>query len=64
MKINNIGVEDKIDQGGRNTIFEIMSTPWSRDGWRLKGASENLRRDREIVMAAVKQYGLVLQFVS
>ena len=44
--MHNIGVEDKIDQGGRNNIFELLSTPWSRDGLRLKGASENIRRDR------------------
>ena len=64
VKILNIGVEDKINQEKRNKILEKLGTPWSWNGWRLEDASENLRRDREIVMAVVKLYGLTLEFAS
>ena len=33
-----------------------------KSGWVLRFASEDLRRDREIVMAAGKKYGLALEF--
>ena len=32
------------------------------DGWALEHADESLKKDKEIVMAAVKNYGMVENF--
>ena len=39
-------------------------TTVSRHGWALQDASEELRADKEVVMAAVKQDGDALKFAS
>ena len=54
VNIRNISVEDKINTEERNNILEKLNRHWSADGWKLKDTSEDLKRDREIVMAAVK----------
>ena len=36
----------------------------NRDGWSLQFASEDTKRDRDILMAAVKQYGDALKSES
>ena len=64
VNIRKISVGDKINMEERNNILETLNGPRSRDGWALKDASENLKRDSEIVMAAVKQYGNALEFAS
>ena len=64
MKIHKIGVEDKIDKKERDNILELLKRPWSWNGWRLKDASENLKRDGEIVMAVIRQNGKALNFAS
>ena len=57
-------VEDKINMEECNNILEKFNRPWTRNGWSLQIASENLKRDSEIVIAAVKQNGKALQFTS
>ena len=64
VKIRKIGVEDNIDKEEHDNILELLKRPWSRDGWRLKDASKNIKGDREIVMAAVRQNGWALRFAS
>ena len=54
VKIRKTGVEDKIDKEERDKILDLLKRPWSRNGWRLKDASKNIKRDREIVMATVR----------
>ena len=48
----------------RNNILELLNRPWSLNGWILNDASDDQKRDKEIVMAAVNQYGLALKFIS
>ena len=55
---------DKIEKEDHNNILEILRSPLSCIGWRLKDASYNLKRDREIVMDAVIYNGGALKFVS
>ena len=55
MKICKIGDKDKIDTEERDNILELLKTPWSGDGSRHEDASDNHKRDREIVISAVKQ---------
>ena len=47
-----------------NIILDQLYTPWIHNGWALKDASEGLKIDREIVMAAVKQHGRNVKFAS
>ena len=54
LKGRNIGVKEKVDTEERENILELYKKPWIRNGWRLENASENHRRDREIVVAAIK----------
>ena len=46
----------------RNNILELLNRPWSWNGWILNDASDDQKRDRKIVMAAVNQNGLALKF--
>ena len=46
------------------TILEKLKRPWSHNGWDLKDASDNLKIDRDIVMAAVKDDGWNIEFAS
>ena len=64
MKIRKVGVEDKIDKEDRNNILELLRKSWSRNVWRLEDALENLRRDRDLVMAAGNHLGFSLEFAS
>ena len=48
----------------RNSILDKLNRPQNWNGWELKDASEDLKRDIEIVMAAVTQYVKALQFAS
>ena len=64
VKIFKISVEDKINTEKRNNILEKLNRPWNWNGWELQDASEDMKRDSEIVMAAVKQYGNALEFAS
>ena len=64
LNICKISVEDEINMEERNNILEPLKRPSSWDGWELKDASENLKRDNEIVMAAVKTNGKALKFAS
>ena len=62
VNIRNISVEDKINMEERNNILELLKRPWSWNGWILNDASDDQKRDRKIVMAAVNQNGLALKF--
>ena len=53
VNIHKISVEDEINMEERNNILEKLNRPWSLYGWHLKYASEDVKRDRYIVMAAV-----------
>ena len=64
VKICKIIVEDKIKMEESNIILDELYTPWIHNGWALKDASEDLKIDREIVRAAVKQNGRNIKFVS
>ena len=64
VKRRKISVEDNINMQERNNILELLKEPRSWNGWELKDASDDLKRDREIVMAAVKQNGRALEFAS
>ena len=64
MKIRKVGVEDNIDKEDRNNILELLRKYWSRNVWRLEDTSDNLRRDRELVMAAGNNLGFALEFAS
>ena len=64
LNIRKISVEDEINMEERNNILERLKGPWSLNGWHLKDASDHLKRDSEIVMAAVKQNGNALEFAS
>ena len=64
VKRRNISVEDKIITEKHKNILEKLNGTWCWNGRVLEDASEDLRRDREIVMAAVKHHGYALQFVS
>ena len=55
VNICKIGFKENIDKDERDNILEILKTPWIGDGWRLEDASENHKKDREIVMAEVKE---------
>ena len=55
VKIRKMFVEDNIDTEERDNILELLKTPWSGDGSRHEDASDNHKRDREIVISAVKQ---------
>ena len=62
VNIRNISVEDKINMEEHNNILELLKRPWSWNGWILNDASDDQKRDRKIVMAAVNQNGLSLKF--
>ena len=64
VNIRNISVEDEINTEDRNNILDKLNRLWSRDGWALKDASEDMKRDRDIVMTAVKQNGWSPQLAS
>ena len=64
VKRRKVSVEDKINTKERNNILEKLNRPWNWNGWKLQDASEYLKRDSEIVMAAVKHVGNVLEFAS
>ena len=64
VKICNIGVKDNIDKEERDNILDILRTTWSWNGWRLKDALMNLKRNRETVMDAVRQNEGTLKFLS
>ena len=36
----------------------------AKSGWALKYASEELKNDKEVVLAAVAQYGYALEYAS
>ena len=55
VNIRKISVEYKINTQDRNNILELLNRPWSWNEWVLKDASDDQKRDREIVMDAVKQ---------
>ena len=48
----------------RNNILDKLKRPWIWNGWMLKYSSDNPKRDREIVMDAVKLDGQAIQFAS
>ena len=50
VNIRNISVEDEINTEDRNNILDKLNRLWSRDGWALKDASEDLKRDRSLSM--------------
>ena len=62
--IRKISVENNINMEECNNIIELLKRPWNWDGWALKDASEDMKGDREIVMAAVKQNGDALECIS
>ena len=64
VNIHKISVENVINMEDRSNILELLNRPWSWNGWALKDTSEDLKRDSEIVMTAVKQYGKALEFAS
>ena len=64
VNMRKISVEDKINTEERNNILEKLERPVILNGWDLEFASEDLKRDREIVMAAVKQDFRALEFAS
>ena len=64
LNIRKISVGDNINMEERNSILETLNRPWSQDEWNLDFASKDLKRDRDIVMAAVKQRGWALKDAS
>ena len=56
--------EENINKEEHDNILELLRTPCSWNDWRLKDASENIKIDVEIVMAAVRHNGFALKFAS
>ena len=62
VKGRKIGVEEKVDTDKRDNILELLKKPWVQNGWRLENASENHKRDREIVISAINQIVFSIEF--